>query len=43
MFWEEIKIPLHDNITKSYQNGELRSSQKQAVITLIEKMTRTRN
>ena len=43
MFWVEVKIPLHDNITKSYQNGELRSSQKQAVRTLIEKMTRTRN
>ena len=22
-FWEEIKIPLHNNVMKSYQNGEL--------------------
>ena len=36
-FWEEIKIPLCDSITRSYQNGELSISQKQAVIKLIEK------
>ena len=36
-FWEEIKIPLCDSITRSYQNGELSVSQKQAVIKLIEK------
>lgn len=23
-FWEEIKLPLCNNITKSYQNGELK-------------------
>ena len=37
IFWEEIKIPLCDSITRSYQNGELSISQKQAVIKLIEK------
>ena len=36
-FWEEIEIPLCDSITKSYQNGELSRSQKQAVIKLIKK------
>ena len=36
-FWEEIKISLCDSITKSYQNGELSKSQKQAVIKLIKK------
>ena len=34
-FWEEIKIPLCNSITKSYQNGELSTSQIQAVIKLI--------
>ena len=36
-FWEEIKIPLCNSITKSYQNRELSISQRQAVIKLIEK------
>ena len=36
-FWEEIKIPLCNNISKSYQNGELSTSQRQTVIKLIEK------
>ena len=36
-FWEEIKIPLCDSIMKWYKNGELSTSQKKAVITLIEK------
>ena len=36
-FWEEIKVPLCNSITKSYQNGELSRSQRQAVIKLIEK------
>ena len=36
-FWEEIKITLCTSITKSYQNGELSTSQRQAVIKLIEK------
>ena len=36
-FWEEIKIPMCDSITKSYQNGELSTSQNQAVIKLNEK------
>ena len=35
--YAEIKIPLCDSITKSYQNGEVSTSQKQAVIKLIEK------
>ena len=42
-FWEEIKIPLCNSITKSYQNRELSASQRQAVIKLIEKRIRTRN
>ena len=36
-FWEEIKIPLCNSITKSYQNGELSTSQTQAVIKLQKK------
>ena len=36
-FWEEIKITLCNSITKSYQNGELSTSKRQAVIKLIEK------
>ena len=35
--WEEIKIPLCNSITKLRQNGELSTSQKQAVLKLIEK------
>ena len=41
-FWEEIKILLCNSITKTYQNGELKTSQRQAVIKLIEKRIRTR-
>ena len=41
-FWEEIKIPLCNSITKSNHNGELITSQKQAVIKLIVKRIRTR-
>ena len=37
------KIPLCNIITKSYQNGELSTSQRQAVIKLIEKRIRTIN
>ena len=37
IFWEKIKIPLCNSITKSYQNRELSISQRQAVIKLIEK------
>ena len=36
-FWEEIKIPSYNSITKSYQNGELSISQWEAVIQVIEK------
>ena len=36
-FWEEIKIHLCNSIRKSYQNGELSTTQRQAVIKLIEK------
>ena len=42
-FWEEIKISLCNSITKSYQNGELITSQRQTVIKLIEKRIKTRN
>ena len=34
-FWEETKILLCDCITRSYQNGELSTSQKEAVIKPI--------
>ena len=37
------KIPLCNIITKSYQNGELSTSQRQAVIKLIENRIRTIN
>ena len=37
ILWEEIKIPLCNSITKSYQNRELSISQRRAVIKLIEK------
>ena len=36
-FLEEIKIPLCNSITKSYQTGELSISKKQALTKLIEK------
>ena len=36
-FREDIKIPLCNSITKSYQKWELSTSQKQTVIKLIEK------
>ena len=35
--YKEIKIPSGDSITKSYQNGELSTSEKQVLIKLIEK------
>ena len=36
-FWEEIKIPLCNSITKSCQNWKLSISQRQAVIKVTEK------
>ena len=42
-FWEEIELPLCNSITKSYQNGELSTLQKQAAVKLIERKNRTRN
>ena len=36
-FWSLIGKPLVDRINYSYEFGELSSSQKQAIITLIEK------
>ena len=36
-FREEIKIPLFNSVMESYQNGKLSTSQRQAVIKLIEK------
>ena len=36
-FWEEIKIPLCNSVTKPYENGELNISQRNAVTKLIEK------
>ena len=43
VFWEEIKILSCDRITKSYQNGELSTSQKQVVIKFKAKRIMTRN
>ena len=36
-FWEEIKIPVCNNITETCQNGELSVSQRQPVKKVIEK------
>ena len=38
-FWEEIKTPFSNSIRKSFLTEELSTSQKQAVIKLIEKKT----
>ena len=38
-FWEEIKTPFSNSIRKSFLREELSTSQKQAVIKLIEKKT----
>ena len=37
LFWDDIKNSLSDSIKKSFISGELSTSQKQAVIKLIEK------
>ena len=42
-FWEEIKTPLSNSIRKSFLTEELSTSQKQAVIKLIEKKTRIKD
>ena len=39
-FWNDIKNSLSDSIKKSFLSGELSTSQKQAVIKLIEKKDR---
>ena len=39
-FWNDIKNSLSDSIKKSFVSGELSTSQKQAVIKLIEKKDR---
>ena len=36
-FWEDKQILLRNSITKLYQNGELSTPQRQAVMKLIEK------
>ena len=36
-FWEEIKTPWSNSIRKSFLTEELSTSQKEAVIKLIEK------
>ena len=36
-FWKEIKTPFSNSIWKSFLTEELSSSQRQAVIKLIEK------
>ena len=41
-FWEEIKTPLSNSIRKSFLTEELSTSQKQAVIKLIEKKDRNK-
>ena len=42
-FWEEIGSCLVSTLNYSFEQGELTSSQKQAVITLIEKRAGTRD
>ena len=37
LFWDDIKNSLSDPINNSFRSGELSTSQKQAVIKLIEK------
>ena len=37
VFWYDLKIPLLLSINKAFKVGELSTSQKQAVIKLIEK------
>ena len=39
-FWDDIKNSLSNSIKKSFISGELPTSQKQAVIKLIEKKDR---
>ena len=39
-FWDDIKNSLSDSVKKSFISGELSTSQKQAVIKLIEKKDR---
>ena len=39
-FWEDLKSPLMASVNKAYLVGELSTSQKQAVIKLIEKKDR---
>ena len=41
-FWEEIKTLFCNSIKKSYQNGELSISQRQALIKLIEKKNKNK-
>ena len=36
IFWDELKIPFIASLRKSFLKEELRNSQKQAVIRLIE-------
>ena len=42
-FWEEIKIHFSNSVQKSFLTEELSIPQKQAVIKLIEKMTRMKD
>ena len=39
-FWDDFKNSLSDSIKKSFTSGELSTTQKQAVIRLIEKKDR---
>ena len=42
-FWDEIKKSFLASIHKAFLNQELSSSQKQAVIKMLEKKTKTRD
>ena len=42
-FWKHIGSCFVSTLNYSFEHGELTSSQKQAVITLIEKLAETRN
>ena len=42
-FWDEIKNPFLASIDRAFLNQELSSSQKQAVIKMLEKKTMTKD
>ena len=43
MFWNELSDPLLESYNASFENGELTVSQRQAIITLLEKKGKESN